>query len=125
MTADRDEACAAAAARALNVPFTTDRGDVGARARLERRSIEAAARACRYEFFDRARRLFAADVVALGHTRDDQAETFLLRLVRGAGPRGLSGMYPRHGTIVRPLLDCRRQELRAYLGERRRVVRRR
>jgi len=117
--ADRDEACAAAAARSLDVPFTADRGDVRARARLGHLSIETAARACRYEFFDRARRLFAADVVALGHTRDDQAETFLLRLVRGAGPRGLSGMSAARGTIVRPLLECGRQELRAYLGERR------
>jgi len=56
--------------------------------------------------------------VALGHTRDDQAETFLLRLLRGAGPRGLAAMYPRHGTIVRPVLDCRRMELRRYLDER-------
>ena len=72
----------------------------------------------RYEFFERARRQFGADVVALGHTRDDQAETFLLRLVRGAGPRGLAAMYPRHGTIVRPVLDCRRLELRKYLDER-------
>ena len=89
-----------------------------ARARRERRSIEDAARRERYEFFERARRQFGADVVALGHTRDDQAETFLLRLIRGAGPRGLAAMYPRHGTIVRPLLDCRRLELRAYLDER-------
>ena len=43
---------------------------------------------------------------------------FLLRLVRGAGPRGLAAMYPRHGTIVRPVLDCRRLELRRYLDER-------
>ena len=79
----------------------------------------------RYEFFERARRQFGADVVALGHTRDDQAETFLLRLLRGAGPRGLAAMYPRHGTIVRPVLDCRRLELREYLDERTYDVRRR
>ena len=47
----------------------------------------------------------AADRVAVGHTRDDQAETVLLKLLRGAGPRGLAGIYPRKGTIVRPLLD--------------------
>ena len=117
-TADRDEASAAAAARALAVPFTSDGADVRARAGREHLSIETAARACRYEFFDRARRHFAADIVALGHTRDDQAETFLLRLIRGAGPRGLSGMSAARGTIVRPLLECRRLELRAYLGER-------
>ena len=100
------------------MPFAADRGDVRARARRERRSLEDAARRERYEFFERARRQFGADVVALGHTRDDQAETFLLRLVRGAGPRGLAAMYPRHGTIIRPVLDCRRLELRKYLDER-------
>src|SRR5262249_15607903 len=50
--------------------------------------------------------------------RDDQAETFLLRLVRGAGPRGLAGMYPRNGALIRPLLDCTRAELRVFLEER-------
>ena len=78
----------------------------------ERRSIEDAARAARYEFFERARVRFGADVVALGHTRDDQAETFLLRLLRGAGRAGWRRMHPRRGAIVRPLLDCRRGELR-------------
>ena len=63
-------------------------------------------------------RTSGADVVALGHTRDDQAETFLLRLLRGAGPRGLGGMHPRNGAVVRPLLDCRRDELRSCSRER-------
>jgi tRNA(Ile)-lysidine synthase len=114
-----DERLAAGVARSLNLPMLVDRADVAARARRERRSIEEAARASRYEFFDRARMESGADVVALGHTRDDQAETVLLRLVRGAGPRGLSGMHPRHGHIVRPLLDCRRGALREWLDAQR------
>ena len=116
--AQRDERFSASVARLLDLPFAADREDVSARARRERRSLEDAAREARYEFFERARRQFDADVVALGHTRDDQAETFLLRLLRGAGPRGLAGIYPRHGTIIRPVLDCRRMELRKYLDER-------
>jgi len=115
-TADRDEQHTAAFARRLGLPILIDRAVVAARAAADRVSIEAAARAARYEFFDRARRHFDAGFVALGHTRDDQAETFLLRLLRGAGPRGLAGMHPRRGFIVRPLLACRRSELVAYLA---------
>jgi tRNA(Ile)-lysidine synthase len=113
-----DEAFVAAIAARGGWPFLAGRGDVAARAARERVSIETAGRAARYAFFAEARAHFAADVVALGHTRDDQAETFLLRLLRGAGPRGLASMHPRNGWIVRPLLDCRRAELRAYLAAR-------
>src|SRR5207342_2627235 len=95
-----------------------DRSDVWAIAKREHRSIEDAARSARYRFFDRARGTLAADVVALGHTRDDQAETFLLRLLRGAGSRGLGAMHPRRGRLIRPLLDCRRADLQAYLHDR-------
>jgi tRNA(Ile)-lysidine synthase len=116
--ADADERFCRDIADRFGWPLYAGRGDVAARAARERRSIEHAARASRYEFFDDARRHFHADVVALGHTRDDQAETFLLRLVRGAGARGLAAMHPRREWIVRPLIDCRRDELRAYLGER-------
>ena len=112
-----DETLSGRLAESLGVPFVSARGDVRGRAAAERRSIEDAGRRARYDFFDRARAELAADVVALGHTRDDQAETFLLRLVRGAGPRGLASMYPRNGAVVRPLLGCRRAELRAWLAE--------
>jgi tRNA(Ile)-lysidine synthase len=71
----------------------------------------------RYAAFDRACAHFAAGAVALGHTRDDQAETFLLRLVRGAGLRGLAAMYPHNGAIVRPLIECQRSDLRVWLAE--------
>ena len=87
-------------------------------ARRERRSVEDAAHELRYEFLSRARVHFRADCVALGHTRDDQAETFLLRLVRGAGARGLAGMHPRRDRFIRPLLECRRADLRSYLEAR-------
>lgn len=114
-TAADDERCTAAVAAAVGVEMFAEREDVAARARRERRSTEDAARTARHAFFERARLHFDADVVALGHTRDDQAETVLLRLVRGAGPRGLAAMYPRKGSIIRPLLGTRRQDLREWL----------
>ena len=116
--ADGDEQFVRGVAAGLRRPFFTDCADVAQRARLERRSIEDAGRAARYEWFERARTAAHADFVALGHTRDDQAETVLLRMTRGAGPRGLAGIHPRHHRIVRPLLGCRRDDLRAWLASR-------
>lgn len=113
-----DEQFAAGIAASLGLPFFVDRDDVAARAIREHRSVEDAARVARHAFLERARVASGADVVAFGHTRDDQAETVLLRLTRGAGPRGLAGMHPRNGHSVRPLLGCRRHELRTWLAER-------
>jgi tRNA(Ile)-lysidine synthase len=117
--ADDDERFVTTSAAALGVTCVTDREDVAARAKREGRSREDAARTARHEFLARARATLGADLVAVGHTRDDQAETLLLRLLRGAGPRGLSGMHPRSGFVVRPLLDCRRDELKTWLADRR------
>jgi tRNA(Ile)-lysidine synthase len=66
----------------------------------------------------RRSRSVSADRIAVGHTRDDQAETFLLKLIRGAGLTGLGGIYPRRGKVVRPLLDVGRADLRRYLASR-------
>jgi tRNA(Ile)-lysidine synthase len=116
--ADRDERFCAELAAALARPFVADHGDVRDLARREHRSIEDAAHLARHDFLERARVANGAETVAVGHTKDDQAETFLLRLLRGAGSRGLAAMHPRRDAIIRPLLDCRRGELRDYLNAR-------
>jgi tRNA(Ile)-lysidine synthase len=112
---DADEAFVRALADRLALPCVDGRADVAARARDARQSIEAAARGARYEIFERAARELNATRVATGHTLDDQAETVLLRLLRGAGNRGISGIRVRRGAYIRPLLDCRRSDLQRYL----------
>ncbi|HXW07952.1 MAG TPA: tRNA lysidine(34) synthetase TilS [Vicinamibacterales bacterium] len=115
--ADADEAFCRALAGELQLPFRLVAADVRAIARERHLSVEDAGRKVRYDAFERARVALGADLVATGHTRDDQAETFLLRLVRGAGPRGLAGIYPVAGRVVRPLIDVAREDVRAYLRE--------
>ena len=76
-------------------------------------NFEARARTARYEALERARLRLGATAVLVGHSRDDQAETVLLNVLRGAGVSGLSGMPARRGTVVRPLLEVPRAELAA------------
>jgi tRNA(Ile)-lysidine synthase len=98
--------------------------DVTKHAGESRLSLEAAARELRYEYFEQLLQDGLLDKVATGHTLDDQAETILMRLIRGTGMRGLRGIQPRleaetdEGSkeIIRPLLSARRSELRAYLA---------
>jgi tRNA(Ile)-lysidine synthase len=96
------------------LPVEVGYADIAQLARSSGRSIEDAARAARYAFLLSAADRLGAEVVAVGHSLDDQAETVLLRLIRGAGPRGLAGIRPKAGRIVRPLLDITRDELRRY-----------
>jgi tRNA(Ile)-lysidine synthase len=114
--ADGDEAFCRGLAGRLNVRFVSARVDVAALARAEKRSIEDAARSARYAFLGRAADQLGADAIATAHTRDDQAETFLLRLLRGAGTRGLASIRPRVGRVIRPVLEAPRAELRQFLG---------
>jgi tRNA(Ile)-lysidine synthase len=116
--ADRDEAFCRDFAAHLGIEFRSERVDVPALAKAERRSLEDAGRRARYAFFERVRAEVHADVIATGHTRNDQAETFLLRLIRGAGPRGLGGIYPVAGTVIRPLIDTTRETLLDWLASR-------
>ena len=114
----RDERFCRAFAAQVGLPIIVESADVAAYSRSQRLSVEDAARRLRYEFLDRTAEVASADQVAIGHPRDDQAETFLLKLIRGAGLTGLGGIYPRKGKVVRPLLEVSRAELRAYLESR-------
>lgn len=100
-------------------------GDVAQCAREERVSVETAARQLRYSYFEELLTESSGgksklDKIVTGHTLDDQAETVLMRVVRGTGLRGLRGIQPRiecgSGEVVRPLLTLRRHELEQYLG---------
>ena len=115
-TAARDEAFGRNLAHDLGIPFMTEAADVATYAGAERLSIEDAARRLRYDFLERAAHDAGATRVAVGHTLDDQAETVLLKLMRGAGPSGLGGVYPKRGVVIRPLLDVSRDDVRAWLA---------
>jgi len=116
--ADADAAFVRDLAGRLGLAFQAHDDDVPARARRHRQSIEVAGRQARLEFFDRLAAGPGLPRIALAHTRTDQAETVLLRLARGAGPRGLAGMAPRTLPRVRPLLEESRDTLRAWLRDR-------
>jgi tRNA(Ile)-lysidine synthase len=119
---DEDAVWCEALCRSLGVPLTVLQGDAGARAEDDGDGIEAAARAERYELLTRAAESQGMRYVATGHTRDDQVQTVLLRLLRGAGLRGLRGI-PRVRALtpalalVRPLLEVSRAAIEAYLAE--------
>jgi len=101
----------------LGVPLEAGDADVPALAHEAHQSLEVAGRNARLTFFERSLSALGADRVALAHTLSDQAETVLLRLARGAGPRGLAGMSPRNGHRIRPLLEVSRPEVRRWLEE--------
>lgn len=119
-----DEAFVRDVASALGLPVTTGKGDVIRSARRNGLSLEDAARRLRYRFLARAARAAGATAVLLGHTRDDQAETVLLHILRGSGLDGLAGMRPRSAwpvsagpEAVRPLLGVARWETERYCRE--------
>lgn len=92
--------------------------DTEAYATIHSVSIEMAARDLRYNWFEQLRIIHIADRIAVAHHRDDSVETILLNLIRGTGIRGLTGIAPQNGYVVRPLLSAGRQEILDYLKDR-------
>ncbi|MDK9709167.1 MAG: tRNA lysidine(34) synthetase TilS [Desulforhopalus sp.] len=101
--------------QALGVPFFTREVDVQQMVAEEGRSREEAARILRYAALEELRQVCDAEHIAVGHTADDQVEEFFLRLIRGSGMKGLSGMQMRRDTVIRPLLKETKASLVAYL----------
>jgi len=110
--AEADQAFVEELARHWSVPLSVERVTIPL---TGGQSPEARARAARYAAFRRAARRVRAARVALGHTADDQAETVLMRLLQGAGPRGLAGIPPIRGPYIRPLIEVRRHQIEAEL----------
>jgi tRNA(Ile)-lysidine synthase len=121
---DADEAAARAAAEARGAAFLSERVDPGAlrrgRPSRARPTLQEAARRVRYDALRRLAARTGAERIATAHTADDQAETVLLRLLRGCGPDGLGGIPERSpdGVVVRPMLGVARAEVLAYARSR-------
>ena len=113
----RDEDFVSHWCQTLNVPLTIGRGDVARTAAQTGRGLEETARTMRYDFLEQTARQTGAAAIATAHNADDNAETVLLHLVRGAGLEGLTGIPPRRGAIIRPLLTASRTSIEGYLRD--------
>lgn len=115
---DEDESFVSKLAARLGVEFIRGEGDVARRAKEQKRNLEATAREMRYRFFFSLSRGGRLDKIATAHTANDQAETVLLRLLRGTGSQGLAGIYPvLDGTVIRPFLSVTRAEVEREMAD--------
>lgn len=114
---DRDEEFVRALCRERQVNLEVKHFDTAGYANAHRISVEMAARELRYAWFEEMRCRMGCNVIAVAHHRNDSAETMLLNLLRGTGIRGLKGIAPINGNVVRPLLGVDREEIRLYLDE--------
>ncbi len=112
---ERDESFVKALCERLGVRLHLIHFDTKTYAELHRVGIEMAARELRYHYFEQLRQDIGAESVCVAHHQDDQVETVLMNLLRGTGLRGLSGIQPRQGHIVRPLLCVSRSEIEQWL----------
>ena len=111
----RDENFCRTLCQKLSVEFHLVHFDTRQYAALHHQSIEMAARNLRYSYFERLRRDLEAAGICVAHHRDDNVETVLLNLIRGTGISGLTGMSPRNGYVLRPLLGLSRSDVLDYL----------
>lgn len=110
-----DAAFVRCAAEELGLPFYLGEGDVARYAEEQKLSIQVAARELRYEFLETTVAETGSQKLALAHQLEDQGETIVMHFLRGPSPRGLAGIPPVRGKIVRPLIEVRRREIEEYL----------
>ena len=115
--ADADAAFVEHFCKERNIPCVVERGDVYGEAARRGLGVEETGRELRYEFLRRTAEQLGCDRIATAHNADDNLETLLLHLTRGAGLHGLAGIPPRRGDLVRPLLTTPRADIEAYLEE--------
>ncbi|HBT86299.1 MAG TPA: tRNA lysidine(34) synthetase TilS [Porphyromonadaceae bacterium] len=115
---DRDAEFVRKWCKSTDVPFESIDFDTTGYAEDRKISIEMAARELRYEWFKTLCKQYEADVIAVAHQKDDSVETVLLNLIRGTGIKGLTGISPKNGLIVRPLLCVSREEIEEYIAKR-------
>ena len=114
---DRDQKFVEDLCRNLGVELVICNYDTASYAKQKGISIEMAARELRYADFERIMQERGASAICIAHHRDDSVETLLLNLIRGTGLRGLTGIKPKNGHIIRPLLCVSRQEIEEYLKD--------
>ncbi|MCL2424881.1 MAG: tRNA lysidine(34) synthetase TilS [Oscillospiraceae bacterium] len=115
---DRDEVFVETVCREYEIPCYSGRGNVSAFANAHGLSIEEAARDMRYDFFYSTAETIGAKKIATAHNKNDNAETMIMNLVRGAGSKGMSGIPIVRDMIVRPLLCVSRDEVMAFIANR-------
>ena len=114
--ADQDAVFVQDLARQMGLPIVVQQVNVHSWRKEHGGSLQMAARALRYQCLQQIMANEGTNKLALGHNADDQAEEILLRIFRGAGQRGLTGMPPcNHKGVIRPLLECHRYEITSYL----------
>ena len=114
----RDERFTKEYVEKLQIPFVKIDFETEQYAAENHLSIEMAARELRYRWFEEQRVHWGAQAIAVAHHRDDNVETFLMNLIRGTGIRGLSGIQPKNGFVVRPMLAVSREEIQNWFAKR-------
>jgi len=114
---DKDSDFVARLGISLNIKTFIENIDIALLGNKMKTSFQESARIIRHDFLNRSLKKWCGDLIALGHNSDDQAETFLMNLLRGSGLRGLTGTSPKRGNFIRPLYNCFRYEIEDYIAE--------
>lgn len=114
---DKDEAFVRQLAEKYNIPFYRKSFNTIEYSELNNLSIQMAARELRYEWFEDLKNELNYDYIATAHNKNDLAETFFINLVRGTGIRGLTGIPPKSGHLLRPLIFFEREDILSYAGQ--------